>query len=972
MNAVAEQLQTEPAVRDGYRPRATYRLQLSSKFGFAAAEGLLPYLSRLGISDLYLSPVTAARPGSAHGYDVVDHTRLNPELGAAEEFAALAAACRRLKMGIVVDIVPNHMAVMTAANRWWMDVLENGPASRFAGYFDIDWTPARASMRNRLLIPVLGDQLGEVIEKGEISVRFDVVSGSFHLGYYDYVFPIDPREYPRLFVTGQAMLDERFRPEDPARQDLESLLDAFSALPPAQDLSAEVSERRDRDKEVNKRRLARLCEREPAIAAYIVEALSGINGHPGDPDSFDALTELLDAQPYRLAFWRVSGEEINYRRFFDVNELAALKVENQEVFAATHALVIELARRGQIQGVRVDHADGLHDPQAYFERLHHALAQGTGAPPYVVAEKILNAGESLPEEWPIAGTTGYEFGALVTGWLMKESGALLLEKIYRRFTGSATSYEEIVYQSKKRVMRTSLAAEISVLAAQLDRIAQAHRSTTDFTLFDLREAIVEVIACFPVYRTYIASFAISPGDRQTLHRALGGALSRRQSARRAIEFLGAVLAGTLPRDEACSCAALAFTLKFQQVTSPVMAKGVEDTSFYRYPCLLAMNEVGSEPTRRGLSTEILHRENEMRAQRWPGAMLASSTHDTKRGEDDRYRLCVLTEIPELWQSAVRRWRRLKRRLRSVEAATPTHEYLLLQSLLAIWPEHADAVDYPSLRARLEEYAIKAAREAKERTSWLDPDTAYEDALREYIGVLLPEGPTGFIRYFKVPVERAAFHGMLNGLTATVLKCTCPGVPDIYQGNELPQYVLVDPDNRRPVDFMANEILLRDLESLIATRAPGEISSELLAQWHDGRIKLWVTNRLLELRKQQPELFASGDYRALPVEGNLSEHACAYARVTGEGDAAQAVIVIVSRWTATLEKEALMAPLGDVWGDTRAVVPAGIPAGVYEDIFSGNECRVGSGSSIALASQFGRLTVTVLVRKVHPFGKEPAP
>jgi (1->4)-alpha-D-glucan 1-alpha-D-glucosylmutase len=927
--------------------RATYRVQLTPAFGFDALRGTVPYLRRLGISHLYLSPVFRSRPGSNHGYDVTDPARLNPELGDRAGFDALAGACRMHDLGLVLDIVPNHMAV-GADNAWWFDVLENGPASRFAAWFDIDWAPVRTSMRNRLLVPVLAAPLGEVIDGGGIRIVFRPETGVLLVRHAEADFPLEPRTYPLVLRATGSAPDAAAIAHAAAREELASLLDAFAALPPPLAAPPEVLHTRDRDREVNQRRLARLCASEPAVRAYIDSALQRINA-----PAPELLAELLQAQPYRLAFWRVSGEEVNYRRFFDVNDFAALRMEEPEVFAATHVLVRELWQAGAIDGVRVDHADGLYDPAAYFRRLRELLA---AEPPrqqaWVVAEKILEPGEKLPGDWYVDGTTGYEFGALVTGWLVHAPGIDALERIYRRFVGRTRPYAEIVYRSKQQVMRTSLAAQISMLAARLDRLAQLHRNTSDFTLFDLREAIVEVLACFPVYRTYLAPGRSSAEDAQHVRRAMGAASSRKQATRRALEFLERVLLGEPPMEPSRADAASVFTQKFQQVCGAVMAKGVEDTAFYRHTAFLAMNEVGAGPDARGVSTEALHRANEARARDWPRSMLSTSTHDSKRGEDVRLRLCVLSEMPQPWAACVGRWRRLKRRRQ--DAGVPASlEYLLLQSLLGIWPADG-AADVASLRERLGEHAVKAAREAKEATSWLDPDAAVEDSLRDLVDRMLPASrAAGFERYFRDVIEHAAFFGMLNALAAVVLKMTAPGIPDIYQGNELPALVLVDPDNRRPLDVGACSAALASIEQLLARESPAVVATRLLEGWRDGRLKLFATLLLLRLRGTHASAFA-GDYVPLQAEGACAQHLCAFARVAADAT----IVVVVSRWSAILTQGALQAPLGrEVWRDTVVRAPRNVPSGRYVDVLAGHEHDASSRGDDA-AFEAGALLATL--------------
>ncbi len=936
---------------------ATYRVQLHAGFAFADLQQSLAYLHRLGITHLYLSPIFRSRPGSPHGYDVIDHGQIDPELGGREGFESLVAACRERGMGVVLDIVPNHMAVLGVENALWVDVLENGPASQCARYFDIDWSPVRQTMRNRLLVPILGAPLGEVVERGEIRIVFRPATGTFHVSYFDHWLPVEPRSYPLILRAGEVAGGFALQLGEDAALEVSSLLDAFSALPPPVAASAEVLQVRERDRQVNQRRLARLCAREPSVMALIEAALARINPPSPDPD---LLEQLLQAQPYRLAFWRVSGEEINYRRFFDVNELAAVRMEDPVVFNATHGLLRELWHARLIEGVRVDHADGLYDPAEYFRRLRDVLTpESDQQRPWMLVEKILGVGEKLRTDWSVDGTTGYEFGALVTGWLASPAGIDELDRTWRRHVGGAMPYSEIVYLSKKQVMQTSLAAEISGLAARLDRLAQMHRNTTDFTLFDLRAAIVEMIACFPVYRTYIAPDHMTGEDAQNVHRAIGAAFSRKYSAHRALEFLERVLLGELEGDQQRIAAAMEFTQKFQQVTSPVMAKGVEDTAFYRFARFLAMNEVGADPDAHGVSTELLHRANDERAREWPRTMLSTSTHDSKRSEDARWRLCALSEMPQEWAICLGRWRRLKLHRRPPGAPGAVQEYILLQSLLGIWPADAAAADVESLRSRLCDYAIKAAREAKQDTSWLDPDEEAEATLHDMVVQMLPEqGAAGFDRYFRAVIDPVAFFGMLNSLAAVTLKLTAPGVPDLYQGTELPALALVDPDNRRAVDFAKHQATLDEIGQLIEAQSLDAVAAMLRDSWQDGRLKLLVTSRLLALRHSHAAAFA-GDYLALATQGTFSDHLCAYARIADAG----VVITVVSRWAATMTGGAMRAPLGEeAWQDTAVLVPPKIAPGRYVDMLTGRMHQVAAeadGTLLAAGELFATLPCCVL-------------
>ena len=924
-------------------PRATYRLQFNREFTFADAARVVPYLARLGISHVYSSPILKARPGSMHGYDVTDHTRLNPELGTRAEFEALVAALHEQGMGLIVDIVPNHLGVMGDDNVWWLDVLENGPAAHAAHHFDIDWRPNRASMRDRVLVPTLGDVYGAVLENGELKLQFDRETGSFAVRYHEHLFPIDPHEYPRIFAQ-TPIPATLLAPDDPHRADFESLLNAFGNLPLRSETSEDSIAIRYRDKEAHKRRLVRLLERSPEIAQYIETTLAQLNGTPGDPRSFDALDALLDAQAYRLSYWRVAVDEINYRRFFDVNDLAALRMDETGVFDSTHQLIFELIDRGLIDGLRIDHVDGLYDPEAYLERLQWQ-------PMYVVVEKILAPYERLPETWPVQGTTGYEFAAITTSWLVCSDYEVRMTRRYRQFTESDTTFEQIAYDSRRLVMRSSLAAEIEVLATQLDRIAQLDRRTADFTRAAIREAVREVIACFPVYRTYVSHRGVSDEDRRIVNWAVN--VARRRNAGvdlSAFDFLRDVLLGERSevRSDSVRRAMLEFAMKFQQVTSPVAAKGVEDTAMYRYNRLVCLNEVGNDPGRYSVSSAALHQANAERARLWPRTMLATSTHDTKRSEDVRARIAVLSEIPDLWKRHIARWTRLNRSKRRQLGDDPVpdrqDEYLLYQTLVGIWsPDEASA----TLIERMQAYVIKAAREAKRSTSWISPNAEYEKALTDFIAELLgdPER-SAFLKDFRVLAEIVAFFGTLNSLVQMVLKITAPGVPDFYQGTEVPALTLVDPDNRRSVDFAALAQRLDEVESL--------------PECDRATSKLYAIQKLLQLRRAEPELFAQGDYQPLQVEGLRKEHVLAFAR-TFEG---RSCIVIVPRWTAKLMDAVSELPLRErVWADTRVTLGNGVQAAALREVLSGREVAAEaapSERSLSLASVLTEFPVAVLV------------
>ncbi len=931
----------KPAGTASVARRATYRLQMNRGCTFRDVERLVPYFARLGVSHLYLSPILKARPGSLHGYDVIDHSSLNPEIGTREDLDALSAALRARGMGLVVDVVPNHMAIMADDNAWWLDVLENGPAAAYADYFDVDWQPVRATMRNRLLVPVLGAPFGTVLENGELRLVFDAEAGAFSVCYYEHRFPVDPREYPRLFEAGLAALDARVPETDPDRQDFESLLAAFGRLPERSDTTDEARAERYRDKESHKRRLVRLCQRSPAVARFIEETVAQVNGRRGDPASFDVLDRLLGAQAYRLSYWRVAVDEINYRRFFDVNHLAALRMDDPRVFDATHGLLLDLVRDGIVDGLRIDHPDGLYDPAQYFERLQAPFRGGGDAarPLYVVVEKILAAHERLPENWAVHGTTGYEFAAAVNAWQVDGGAERALDTTYRGFIGRPSVLDDIGYESRKLVMRSVLAAEVGVLATQLDRIAQMDRHTADFTRAALREAIVEVIASYPTYRTYVCASGAGEDDRRHVQWAVNVARKRSHADEDSVyAFLGDVLVGEVTGRSASAAAAVrAFAMKFQQVTSPVMAKGIEDTAFYRYNRLLSLNEVGGDPRRMSVTSATLHQFNLDRSKRWPQSMLATSTHDTKRSEDVRARISSLSELPDEWRHYLGRWNRLnrthRRQVDGLPAPTRNDEYLIYQTLLGAWPlEECAELASPQFLERLEAYVVKAAREAKVSTSWIAPNDAYEQALVEFLRAILDERrPSAFLRDLLDLRAPVAWFGMLNSLSQTLLKLTSPGIPDLYQGTELPEFSLVDPDNRRPVDFARRDAMLAALEARwqdAASRAG--LARELVANWPDGRLKLFTTWRALSVRASLADVFNHGSYEPLKVSGRHAEHVCAFRRVLDRRE----VVVVATARLAALTGKRLEPPVGaDAWHDTRIELPAGANAARFVDAYT---------------------------------------
>jgi (1->4)-alpha-D-glucan 1-alpha-D-glucosylmutase len=948
------------ALRIGGRrpPRATYRVQLNRDFTFRQATEIVPYLAKLGISHLYTSPILKARPGSMHGYDVVDHTMVNPELGTFEDFERLVDTLHRHEMGLLVDIVPNHLGIMGCDNEWWLDLLENGPAAQSAVCFDVDWHPARASLRNRVLVPILGAPFGTALESGEIKMEFDAARGGFRVRYFDHCFPIDPREYPKIFEG--AFDDGDLPPDDPDRADLESLLTAFGNLPPRDDVSAEARAVRYRDKEAHKRRLVRLIERSPEIARRIDAALARINGIVGDARSFDALERLLDAQAFRLAYWRVATDEINYRRFFDVNDLAALRMNEPPVFEQTHACIFRLIDSGHIDGLRIDHSDGLFDPQQYFEQVQAHFGEPADKPLYVITEKILAFHEQLPEAWRVHGTTGYDFLALSNGWLVDAANEEALTRIYRQFAGVGADFDAIAYQAKKLVMRTSLAAEVETLATQLDRIAQLDRHTSDFTRSALRGAIVETIARFPVYRTYVSARGVSDEDRRIVQWAINVARANSTGDEPTVyDFLRDVLLGdaACDRPDAQARAMREFAMKFQQVTAPVTAKGIEDTAFYRYNRLVGANEVGGDARRIAFSTSAVHQENLARAKTWPHSLLATSTHDTKRSEDARARIAIISELPAVWKMHLSRWSRLNRSKRrhidSGSAPNRNDEYLIYQTLLGIWTPH---VPPGELVERMQTYMIKAAREAKLATSWMFPNEEYEQATSDFIARLLESSEqNAFLKDFSTLAESVNYFGHLNALVQTILKLTAPGVPDIYQGTEALSLALVDPDNRRPVDYAGHDRLLDELIELSQVDRRARMETALGAPYSNDA-KLFVTSTLLRLRREVSAVFAHGDYLPLAVDGAHKEHVLAFARTHDR----HCVVVVLGKWFAKLMQGECTLPVQNVWSDTVIESPDVLYGHALTDVFTGASLTVPSDGRLRAAAMFERAPFAVLL------------
>ena len=956
-------------------PTATYRLQFNREFTFRDAAKLVPYLAHLGISHCYASPYLRARPGSMHGYDIIDHNSLNPEIGTPEEYEEFLSELHRHGMGQILDIVPNHMGVMGSDNAWWLDVLENGQASTYADFFDIDWDPIKDELQGKVLVPVLGDQYGNVLENGELKLVFDVERGEFSIYYAQHRFPINPVEYPRILGFRIQDVEEKLGPTHDDLLELQSIKTAFSHLPTRQGITLEKMAERNREKEVQKRRLATLCARSVDIKTFLERHVHILNGVVGDPRSFDSLHELIKAQCYRLAQWRVAADDINYRRFFDINDLAALRMENETVFDLTHRFTLDLMAQGKVDGLRIDHPDGLYDPSKYFQDLQCGMpcagsekAENAGRT-YLVVEKILTGSERLRKDWPVDGTTGYEFSNLVNGVFIDQSAATRMERIYRSFTGESLKFDDLVYSSKKLILKVALASELNVLATALSRIALSNRHTCDFTVNSLRSALGEVIASFPVYRTYVSAAGVSIEDQRYIEQAVAAGRKRSNAADLSVfDFIRRMLLiETNGEPQWYRRAITAFAMKFQQVTSAVMAKGLEDTSFYRYNLLVSLNEVGGNPRQFGVSPSQFHQANQKRAQCWPHSMLASSTHDSKRSEDVRARINVLSEIPAAWRLSLRRWRDWNRsRKRIIDdrpAPSRNDEYLFYQTLIGAWPvERLDDYAWNKFVGRIEQYMLKAIREAKEYTSWANPNTEYENATSEFTRATLDRRRRNrFLSDFGEFQRRISRIGMFNSLSQTLLKLCAPGVPDVYQGNDLWDFSLVDPDNRRPVNYEQRQRYLQEL--IVRGRSSAEEQAararELVEHLEDGKAKLYVTWQALCLRQAYPAIFLQGGYKALAAVGDRADHVCAFARHAGEDNI---VIAVVPRLCATLLAERKEVPIGrEVWGDTQIDLASEVRTGNYRNVLTGQSITLESGgASVPMAEILKFFPVGLLV------------
>jgi (1->4)-alpha-D-glucan 1-alpha-D-glucosylmutase len=910
-------------------PLATYRLQFTKDFGFDQAAALAPYLKQLGITHLYASPFLKARPGSTHGYDIVDHDRINPELGGEEGFARLNEALKANGLGLILDFVPNHMGVAYSDNAWWLDVLEWGQRSHYAASFDIDWEALPHRRHPGVLLPILGRPYGDALQAGEIALKYDADTGSFAAWHFDHKLPINPQRYSEMLRTIVAAANAA---DEPAGLALIALADDYRTQGAPSYREAAALKQRLHDIEG----APRVIER--GLAAYRGDNEAGAA----------ALHRLLERQHYRLAYWRVAFSAINYRRFFDINELAGLRVENPATFRAIHPLVARLIGENKLQGLRLDHIDGLRDPVQYARRLRQLIQKARRqsrlrGPFYVVVEKILADGEPLPRFPGVAGTTGYEWLNVMSRVLVDGAGLDPLERTWRDFTGERATFESMVETAKRTIIGTMQAAEFTVLCQQLSRIAAGHFSTRDFTIDRLRAALQAYVLAFPVYRTYVTAAGASPEDRKLIEDAIAHARARWEGPDPDIfDFLRDVITLDLAHNLGYSAPRVRnFALKLQQFTGPLTAKALEDTAFYRYNRLLALNEVGGDPALPALTREDFHSRQQQHVETQPNGLTATATHDTKRGEDARTRILALSELASEWEEAVREWRTqnapLIRHGNGERRPSLGHEYMIYQALIGAWPDRLDE----TFVERMVGYAVKAAREGKQETSWTNNNEAYEAGLEQFVRNLLDEKISGpFIDSFTNFAERTALLGALSGLSQLALKTLLPGVPDFYQGTEFWDFSLVDPDNRRPVDFTvrANE-LAKDTEDW----------QVLAAHWHDGRIKFALMRSLLRLRREHAELFRRGSYEPLAVSGSQADHVIAFARTWKR----QQLIVAVARHFVPLTGGGRHWP-----GGIDAVIQQPVPRNFVDVTSSYSKLRT---RDLNLLHLFQQIPISVLRR-----------
>ncbi len=901
-------------------PRATYRIQFHSEFNLAAAKNIITYLADLGISDIYASPIFKARKGSTHGYDIVDPTQINPELGTPEQFEALINEIQNHYLGWVQDIVPNHMAY-DSENTWLMDILENGTDSEASDYFDIDWEHPYEDFKGRVLTPMLGNFYGQCLENGEIQLNYD--ESGLSVNYYSLRLPVKIESYARFITQNLGQLARalggRRHPDFVKLLGILYLVKNAPAEPKGKERYDEIA--------FVKGLLWELYTQNPEVKEFIDNNIKLFNGEKGNPESFNLLNSLLNEQFYRLSFWKVGAEEINYRRFFTVNELISVKVQEIKVFHKTHSLISQLVEEGKITGLRIDHIDGLYDPTQYLTRLRQKVGDV-----YITVEKILELKEKLPEIWQIQGTSGYEFLNYVNGIFCRRESEEQFNDLYIKFTAIETPYEQLFFEKKQLIVEKNLAGDVDNLAQILKRIAGQTWLGIDFTMNGLKRTLAELLALFPVYRTYVNGDGLSEEDRSYIKEVIEETRGRIPLLLNELNFIEKLL--LLEWEESLTPEQrdlrLHFVMRLQQLTGPLMAKGIEDTLFYVYNRLLSLNEVGGHPGRFGITTTEFHTFNQKQSIAWLHKMNATATHDTKRGEDARTRLNVLSEIPEEWEKQVKTWSEINRsqkinvRGRAVPAAND--EYFFYQTLVGAYP--FDESENATFVGRVKDYLLKSVREAKLHTAWLRPDTAYEEGFLEFVDkVLEPSESNQFMQEFLPFQKWVTGYGIFNSLSQTLLKYTAPGVPDTYQGTELWDLSMVDPDNRRPVDYQQRISFLNDIKEKAQTDVL-KLIDELFSNKEDGRIKLFLTYRVLQARKENLAVFQKGDYLTLDVSGKFKDHIVAFARSDGN----KMSIAIAPRFLTSLVQPGEY-PLGKQWDDTYLQLPSAAPSAWKDAITS---------------------------------------
>ncbi|MGB2890145.1 MAG: malto-oligosyltrehalose synthase [Candidatus Acidiferrales bacterium] len=947
-------------------PLTTYRLQFNRNFTFRDATDILEYLDRLGVTDIYASPLLQSRRGSVHGYDVTDPTRIDSDLGSEEQFGAFHSKLQEHGMGLLLDIVPNHMAA-SDENPWWMDVLENGPASAYAAYFDIDWHPPSRALDNKILLPVLGKFYGDVLNKQELRLAFR--QGTFLLQYYDSVFPLGPKSYRFVLRHRQDVLANKLGSDSPPFHEFLGILSALASLPEGESLSIEAVGGRRQQVEGIKERLRQLYDGHPEFRKFFDENVDLFNGKRNNAGSFLLLDHLLFQQPYVLAYWQNVNEPINYRRFFTISDLVGIRVEDPVVFESVHSVVLRLIERGAVTGLRIDHIDGLRDPMGYLRRLQDRISGSSSesAPTdnsnefYVIVEKILSGAERLPGEWPVQGTTGYEYLNAVNRLFVHPEGARKIERIYSRFVGNQLHYEDVLYQKKKLVMSTVLAVEMRYLGRQLGVLAGQDRYARDLARGDLAEALVETTACFPIYRTYIRGMELTRETKRYIESAVDAARARKPHLSPAcFDFVRDVLllkdSNHLFPDQKET--RLAFVMRWQQFTGPIVAKGLEDTVLYVYCPLLSLNEVGGDPRPSAVPPTGFSEFVKDRQHHWRYALNATSTHDTKRGEDVRARIDVLSEIPAEWERHLNAWTCWNAAKKNVVdghvAPDRNEEIFLYQTLIGAWP--LEVSEMPQFRERMRSYAIKATREAMVYTRWTRPNIPHEQALTSFLAAILTPGKSNrFFEDFVNFQRKIAYFGMFNGLAQVLVKITSPGVSDFYQGCELWDLRLVDPDNRGPVDFKRRIALLSEIQERSQEDILG-FSSELTENWHDGRIKLYVTWKALNFRRQNRRLFLDGQFLPIQVNGKRRDNVFAYARRKGK----RWVLIVVPRWLAQTHAPMLLARASEYWCRSQILLPVSAPDR-WVNVLTGETCttRDHGRQTLPLDQVFGNFPVALL-------------